>query len=303
MSGNSILLETGTNELEILEFRIKDISFGINVAKIREIIRHRETTKIPKTHPCIRGIAKWRDSAVPVIDLPRYLNLMSEKINDKEFFIVTYFNKIMLAFAVDRVVGIKRLSWEDIEKPDQTVYGGAEGIVNGIVKKDDNLVSILDFEKIVGDISPRAVIQVSDISKVSSKNRNNRPILIVDDSQMLSRMIKDCLSGAGYQKLIMASNGKEAWDILKKIKDSKDKKPNELLSCVITDIEMPQMDGHHLTRCIKADPVLHTIPVVLFSSLISEDMKRKGEAIGADAQISKPEIVNLVNIIEKLIKE
>lgn len=75
------------------------------------------------------------------------------------------------------------------------------------------------------------------------------------------------------------------------------------MSCVITDIEMPQMDGHHLTKCIKEDPVLCTIPVVLFSSLISDDMKRKGEAIGADAQISKPEIVNLVNVVEKLIEK
>lgn len=300
---NRILLETGTNELEIVEFKIKDISFGINVAKVKEIIKHKETIRIPKSHPCIRGIFKWRDSAVSVIDLPQYLNLTSEKINNKEFFIVTYFNKIMLAFVVDFVVGIKRLSWQDIEKPDSTIYGGIEGIINGIVKKNDNLVSILDFEKIISDISPRTSIQVSDISKVGSKDRNNRPILIVDDSQMLSRMIKDCLLEAGYQKLIMASNGKEAWDILKKIKDRKDKKPNKLLSCVITDIEMPQMDGHHLTRCIKEDPVLCTIPVVLFSSLISDDMKRKGEAIGADAQISKPEIINLVSVIDKLIEE
>lgn len=299
---NKILLETGTNELEIVEFKIRGISFGINVAKVKEIIKHKETIRIPNSHSCILGIFKWRDSAVSVIDLPQYLNLTSQKNNDKEFFIVTYFNKIMLAFVVDFVVGIKRLSWKDIEKPDSTIYGGTEGIINGIVKKD-HLISILDFEKIISDISPRTSIQVSDISKVGSKDRNNRPILIVDDSQMLSRMIKDCLLEAGYQKLIMASNGKEAWDILKKIKDRKDKKPNKLLSCVITDIEMPQMDGHHLTRCIKEDPVLCTIPVVLFSSLISDDMKRKGEAIGADAQISKPEIINLVSVIDKLIEE
>lgn len=302
MGNDKILLETGTNELEIVEFKIKDISFGINVAKVKEIINQKETIKIPKTHPCIKGVFKWRDSVVPVIDLPKYLNLMPEKTGDSDFFIITYFNKVMLAFVVNSVVEIKRLSWEDIEKPDSTIYGGTEGIINGIVKEDSNLISILDFEKIMSDISPNTSVQVSDLSNISKKERNNKPILIADDSQMLLKMIKDCLLEAGYQKLIVVSNGKEAWELLEKIKNKKGQKPNELLSCVITDIEMPQMDGHHLTKRIKQDPVLSSIPVVLFSSLISEDMKRKGEEIGADAQISKPEIVNLINILDELIE-
>lgn len=303
MNGSNILLETGTNELEIVEFQIQKNNFGINVAKVKEIIRYEKTFKIPKAHPCIHGMFKWRDSVVSVIDLPKYLNLDSEKIySNRDFFLITYFNKTMVAFIVSNVIGIKRLSWEEIEKPSSTIYGEVDGIINGVVKNSDGLVSILDFEKILTDISPGTGIQVSSVAKMGNKARNHKPILIVDDSQTLSRMIEDCLTKAGYQDLITASNGKEAWDILQKIKEQDDKPPNELLSCVISDIEMPQMDGHHLTKRIKEDPVLHTIPVILFSSLISEDMKQKGEKVGADAQISKPEIVNLINVIDGLIE-
>lgn len=296
-----ILLETGTNELEIVEFKIRNINFGINVAKVKEIIRYEETVKIPRAHPCIQGIFKWRDSVVSVVDLPKYLDLEpTEVYHDKDFFIMTYFNKITIAFIVNHVVGIKRLSWEEIEKPDSTIYSETEGIINGVVKKGEGLISILDFEKIISDISPETGIKVTDVKSISGKNRSDRTILVVDDSLMLSKMIKDCLLKAGYKNLIMASNGKEAWHILEDLKNNKDKKPSDRISCIISDIEMPQMDGHHLTKRVKEDPKLSSIPVILFSSLISEDMKRKGEKVGADAQISKPEIVRLIDILDNL---
>lgn len=302
-SGSKILLESGTNELEIVEFKIGKNHFGINVAKVKEIIRHSDIIKIPNSHPCVHGIFKPRDQVITVINLPRYLQLNTGEPIHTSFFIITYFNQITTAFQVNSVVGIRRLSWEEIEKPDATICGDSEGIVIGIVKSDDRLISILDFEKILSDISPRTGIQISDIKELGPRQHSDKPILIAEDSQMLSKLIKDCLKEAGYENLIMVPNGKEAWDILQKIKERKDKKINEIVSCIITDIEMPQMDGHCLTKFIKEDAVLSSLPVVIFSSLISEDMLRKGKSLGADAQISKPEIKNLVGIVDALIEK
>ncbi|SNS29775.1 two-component system, chemotaxis family, response regulator CheV [Anaerovirgula multivorans] len=300
---SKILLESGTNELEIVEFKIGENYFGINVAKVKEIIGYNNITKVPNAHPCIHGLFKPRDYVITVINLPKYLNFSSNESINKDFFLITYFNKITTAFQVNSVVGIHRLSWEEIEKPDTTIYDGIEGIVTGIVKINDRLVAILDFEKIVSDISPRTGIQISDIKTMSARQYNDKPILIAEDSQMLSQVIKECLTQAGYKNLIMVNNGREAWDILEKVKARKDKKINEIVSCVITDIEMPQIDGHHLTKLIKEDAILGTLPVIIFSSLISEEMMRKGKKLGADAQITKPEIKRLVGVVDELIEK
>ena len=299
--GQKILLESGTNELEIVEFKIGNNYFGINVAKVKEIIPFTNVTQVPKSHPCIRGIFKPRENIVTVIDLPKYLNMKSEEDESNNLFIISHFNKISVAFQVHKVVGIHRFSWEQIEKPDNTIYGGVEGISTGIVKKDDRLIIILDFEKILTDISPSTGIQLSDIQSMGPRERSNKPILIAEDSEMLSRILVQALHEAGYSNLIVTDNGREAWDTLEKLRADRTRKLTDQVSCVITDIEMPKMDGHHLTKLIKSDEDLSKLPVIIFSSLISEDMKRKGESLGANAQISKPEIANLVDIIDQLI--
>lgn len=296
-----ILLESGTNELEIVEFKIGDNFFGINVAKVKEIIPFTKVTTVPKAHPCVRGIFKPREEVVTVIDLPKYLNLKTDATEENNLFIISHFNKISVAFQVHLVVGIHRFSWEQIEKPDSTIYGGIEGIATGIVKKDDKLIIILDFEKILTDISPRTGIQLSEIKEMGPRQRSDKPILIAEDSEMLSKILVQALNEAGYNNLIVTNNGREAWDKLENLREDRSKSLKDHVSCVITDIEMPKMDGHHLTKLIKEDKILSKLPVIIFSSLISNDMKKKGEGLGADAQISKPEIGNLVGIIDKLI--
>ena len=143
-----ILLESGTNEMEIMEFTIAGETFGINVAKVREIMMPDEVKHMPHAHPTVEGVFKPRDTVITVINLPLYLNLPSSLEEERNLFIVTYFNKMDVAFRVHSVEGIHRISWEDIQKPDKTIYGGDDGVATGIAKYDDRLITILDFEKI-----------------------------------------------------------------------------------------------------------------------------------------------------------
>lgn len=297
-----ILLESGTNELEIMEFTIAGELFGINVAKVREIMLSSPIKPMQKSHADIEGIYKPRDQVITVVNLPKYLNLAESPDHTKDIFIVTNFNNLYFAFHVHTVVGIDRISWTKMQKPDRIIYGGEEGVATGIAEFENRLITILDFEKIVAEISPQTGIQYSDLEQLGERKRSEDNILVVEDSMLLSKMIVESLHRAGYVNTVKTDNGQEAWDFLNEAKTSGDP-IGQHVSCIISDIEMPLMDGHRLTKLVKEDSVLKGIPLILFSSLINEEMKLKGKALGADAQISKPEIANLVTLIDKLIGE
>lgn len=297
-----ILLESGTNELEIMEFTIDGELFGINVAKVREIMKYSPVKPMQNAHPVIDGIFKPRDEVITVIDLAAYLKLNPSEDKIRDIFIIANFNNLNFAFHVHTVVGIDRISWKKIQKPDKIIYGGEEGVATGIAEFEDRLITILDFEKIVAEICPQTGIQVSDVDVMGvDKKRNDKTILIAEDSMLLSKMIVECLHKAGYINTVKTDNGQEAWEYLCEAKESGDP-ILEHVSLLVTDIEMPQMDGHRLTKLVKEDSVLKMIPVVMFSSLINEEMRIKGKQLGADEQISKPEIANLVAIIDRLTK-
>ncbi len=295
----NILLESGTNELEILEFQVGTNHYGINVAKIKEILPYKRPTAIPNAHPCIEGIYMPRDTIITIVDLARSLAIPESEDVDKDMYIVTNFNQLSIAFHVHTVLGIHRVSWADISKPDESINNSGKGVATGIIKLNDRLIVILDFEKIVSDISPETGLKVSDIDQLGERQRNNAPILIAEDSPLLSKLIFDSLTKAGYTNVTVTNNGKEAYDKLCLYKENGTLK--EKVKCVITDIEMPQMDGHHLTKLIKEDNALKHLPVVIFSSLVNDEMRKKGELLGADAQLSKPEIGMLVEEIDKLL--
>ncbi len=294
-----ILLENGTNELEILEFTLAGNSYGINVAKIREIIPYQAVTPVPNSHPSIEGIFMPRDTMITAIDLKNCLGRGESEENG--LFIITNFNKLDIAFHVENVLGICRVSWKDIIKPDATISTADDSVATGIVKKDNKLIIILDFEKIVCDINPETGLKVSEIYTLGERKRSAVPILIAEDSPLLNKLIVDSLKKAGYDNLIHTENGRQAYDVIQQCKA--DGTLKEHVRCVITDIEMPEMDGHHLTKLIKSDSATEDIPVVIFSSLVNDDMKRKGDALGADAQLSKPEIGNLVKIVDQLVMD
>lgn len=295
----NILLESGTNELEVLEFTLGDNHYGINVAKIREILQYQNVTPVPNTHPNVEGIFMPRDTMITVIDLKRCLGM--EPSENAGLFIITNFNKLDIAFHVDQVIGIHRVSWEEIIKPDSTLNGQDGSVSTGVIKMDSRLVVILDFESIVAAISPETGLRTNDIDTMAERERSDSQILIAEDSPLLSKLITDCLRKAGYVKLIITMNGQEAWDKLCEFKENGD--ALEKVQCIITDIEMPQMDGHRLTKLVKTDDELKAIPLVIFSSLVNEEMRRKGEQLGADAQLTKPEIGQLVDAIDRLIEQ
>ncbi|WP_312652186.1 chemotaxis protein [Aminipila sp.] len=295
----SILLESGTNELEIIEFTVADETFGINVAKVREIMVAQAVKPMPNSHHVVEGVFKPRDEIITVISLAKYLGLPECENSGRDIFVVTHFNNLSFAFHVHTVVGIDRISWTAIKKPDKAVYGGQDGAATGIAEFQGRLITILDFEKIIAEISPESSIQVESIEKMGERHTMEKTILVAEDSMLLSKLIIECLHKAGYKNTIKTDNGQEAWDYLLEAKESGDPIKDHV-ACIVSDIEMPLMDGHRLTKLVKDDLVLKKIPLILFSSLISEEMRIKGKQLGADEQISKPEIGKLVSLIDQL---
>lgn len=292
-----ILLESGTNELELLEFTINGNYYGINVAKVKEILPYTKPTVIPNAHRCIEGVFMPRDSIITAVDLARVLNMPPSGSEQYDMYVVTAFNKLSVAFHVHTVNGIHRISWNDINKPDDTL-GDESCIATGIVRIDGKLIVILDFEKIIFDISPITGLNKNEIAQLGVRERSTMPILMVEDSHLLSAQIHECLTQAGYSNVVAKQDGFQAWEYLTSLKENK---MVGQCRCIITDIEMPRMDGHRLTKLVKDDNELKDIPVIIFSSLVNEDMRRKGESLGADAQLSKPEIGKLVAIVDSLI--
>lgn len=294
-----ILLESGTNEIEVMKFSVLEEFYGINVAKVQEIIMSEKVKPMPHAHPAVEGIFKPRDTLITVVNLAYYLTGEHTDNGSRDLFIVTNFNKMTVAFRVQSIEGISRISWKDIQKPDKTIANGDESIATGIAQCDGQLVTILDFEKIIAEIAPETSIQMSEIEKMGDRPLCDCPIVIAEDSILLQKMIDEALERAGFTQITNFNNGQEAWNYLSSIKDDSDlyKKVN----LVITDIEMPEMDGHRLTKLIKDDPRLKRLPVVIFSSLIDEQMRIKGRSLGADEQLAKPEIGHLVTVLDGLL--
>lgn len=293
-----ILLESGTNELELLIFEVGGNKYGINVAKVKEIRPSEAVTIIPNAHPCIEGVFMPRDVVITAIDLAKVLNYPSDR-KKSDMFIVTNFNKLNVSFRVHKVIGIERISWTEIIVPDKTVNTGDSSLATGLVRINNELILILDFESIVADISPETGLKVSDVEKLEGRERIDVPIVIAEDSHLLTALITDSLKKSGYTNTTCNENGQAAWDLLCKYK--KEGVLHEKVGCVITDIEMPLMDGHRLLKLIREDREMNDIPVIIFSSLLNDDMKRKGESLGANAQLSKPEIGRLVEELDRVV--
>mgnify|MGYP001066434743 FL=1 len=296
---DGILLESGTNEIEIMKFKIQGEFYGINVAKVKEIMMSEKVKIMPHAHPAVEGIFKPRDILITVIDLGYYLTGEELGHKPRDLFIVTNFNKMTVAFRVQSIEGISRISWKDIQKPDKTLSHGEEGVATGIAQCAGELVTILDFEKIVAEIAPETTIQISEVEQMGDRPLCDRPLVIAEDSILLQKMIDDSLERAGFMDVKNFNNGQEAWDYLEALRNAPDL--YDKVNLIITDIEMPQMDGHRLTKLVKDDPRLKKIPVVIFSSLIDDQMRLKGEALGADEQLTKPEIGHLVHVIDRLL--
>jgi len=320
MSQTNILLESGTNELELVEFFIdeKDEAtgqvyrgfYGVNVAKVLEIIRMPTVTQLPEIpHPSVLGAFNLRTRIIPLVDLALWLGkkkLTTAKADTKV--IVSEFNRVTSAFMVSGVTRIHRLSWTQVEPPDAHLNEYSGNSVTGVVRFEDRILLILDMEKILADLNPGLAMKIEEhameeIEEHKPQKKEHYKALIADDSISIRRMIATMLEKAGFE-VTQTVNGQEAWEALVALKNQalSEKCPlTDLVDIIVSDIEMPVMDGHNLTKRIKDDPDLKTLPVILFSSLITERLRHKGESVGADEQISKPNITELTRRAFELI--
>ncbi|WP_417203774.1 chemotaxis protein [Acetoanaerobium sticklandii] len=297
-----ILLETGTGELEILEFTVKNTHYAINVIKIKEILEIDYVTKVPKSNPALIGLTMVRGDVIPLIDMNYVLEKEFTPINGKIKTLLCEFNQLKVAFCVDEVHGIHRIGWNLIKKPDMVIEN-SDSVIIGNITLGERIIMLLDFEKIVTDIAPSTGINESRIGNITKKDRMGIKLILSDDSPMIRQLLDDVLTKAGFGNMKFFNDGQQAWHYLDNLVEEKGERFIEDVQILITDIEMPQMDGHTLTRKIKEHKILRTLPVIIFSSLITDDLKHKGLSVKADAQMSKPEVENLVNVIDKLIEK
>ncbi len=306
-----ILLETGTNELEIIEFyvefpdgdgKMNSQAFGINVAKVREIIRVPEITTLPKLPRGMLGIINLRDQLTPVLDLAQWLFNYEQPLERKKL-IISKFNSVQVGFLVHDVRQIHRLSWEQVETPDTIHQIATENsTVVGVIKREDRIIMMLDIEKIIAMIRPQLGIKFN--KDELAKFGQNKTILVAEDSPMIRHMIVDRVKNAGFNVLEF-TNGRSAMDKLLEFSELADS-PEALskhIDLVITDIEMPKMDGYSLTKQVKENPVLNKLPVIIFSSMITPESLHKGKSVGADFQISKPQLPNLLGVLQDLLEK
>lgn len=299
MEHKGILLESGTNELEIVEFEVASNKFGINVIKVKEIIQPIPVTFIPHAHPHVEGIIQLRGEVLPVVDMLKVLGIQNVQRSPQQKYIVAEFNKQRVVFHVDNVTQIHRISWEQIEKPSDMYQGGTSQVI-GVIKQNDQMILLLDFERIMVDINPASSISVEAVKKLGKRDRSEKKILIAEDSPLLRKLLSDTMKEAGYVNTEFFENGRDAYNYLESLVTT-GQDIAEFIQLVVTDVEMPQMDGHHLTKKIKTNPDLQKLPVIIFSSLITDDLRHKGDEVGAEDQISKPEIAELILRVDQLI--
>jgi two-component system chemotaxis response regulator CheV len=293
-----ILLESGTNELEILVFRLADYTFGINVAKVREVLPAVSITCLPKAHKSVLGVFKLRETVVPIVSLRRHLNVRSSTKADDQTFILTDFNHHQTAFAVDSVERIHRLSWEHIlSVPSLSALHDTP--VTAVARIGDRLVIMLDFEMISDQVTEQ-FFRTGRVDNPHQLPREDLRIVLVDDSPTVRQAIEGTLRSSGYTNLSVFDNGLAAWKWLESRASEADH-GDRVADLVISDVEMPQVDGLHLTKRIKQHPGLNSLPVMLYSSIVTPDNRKKGEAVGADAQVSKPDLTRVVELADDLI--
>ena len=309
MTQQKVLLESGTNELEILEFFMGGQSYGINVAKILQIIPYNagDFTETPESPPEMPGVLLWRGKTLPLIDLNVALNPRTTIEAERPIVLVTEFNNVENCFLTDGVNRIHRLSWEQVD-PVTEFLEKYTARITGSVHVDQTDILLVDFERLVAELFPESdlgyhaqEIPVEDLEALRSEKR----IVFAEDSGFIRATITNILKDAGYKHVAEFENGKDALNYMtrqKKLAEEEGNPITDYVNILISDIEMPQLDGLTLCKRVKGDSVYSDTPVVMFSSMINEQMVLKCQDVGADAHATKPQIKELVQIIDGLLK-
>lgn len=298
----------GANKLEILLFTLgMDVStgrketFGINVFKVREVMRIPEITRAPDMPSAVEGMVSLRGVLVPVVDLAKYIGISTDSL--PAIMIVTEYNGHTQGFLVGEVDTILRLDWAEMKVPPSMLTARMGGLVTAVTElKDGRLVMMLDVEKILADTA-----QVDDshlFSTLRPLDKGDRTVLYADDSSVARKQIERTLEALSV-KGISVMNGRQGWDEMQKIATQAElagRPVSEYVQLVLTDVEMPEMDGYVLTKNIKTDPRFAGIPVLMHSSLSSEANRQLGLSVGVDEYVPKFEPHRLAEVLNRLLK-
>jgi two-component system chemotaxis response regulator CheV len=299
----------GTNKLEILLFSLgtdtrtgRCETFGINVFKVREVMRTPAITSAPDMPSSVKGMVSLRGALVPVVDLAEYVGVTSG--TSRDIMIVTEYNGHTQGFLVESVDTILRLDWAQMRVPPEMLTAKMGGLVTAVTELEDNrLVMLLDVEKVLAETTNiDDSLQFVNIKPLETQD--DCMVVFADDSSVARGQIQRTLDALGV-KYISAVNGRAAWDELRKLAtyaESIGKKPKDLIYLVLTDVEMPEMDGYILTKTIKTDPAFAGIPVLMHSSLSSSSNQQLGKSVGVDEYVSKFEAQRLAETLSRFIK-
>jgi len=300
----------GTNRLEVLLFSLgkdsktgREETYGVNVFKVREVMLVPEITHAPDMPPSVEGMVSLRGNMIPVINLPEFCGIQSD--DKPEILIVTEYNKHVQGFLVHAVDTIERLAWEDVKVPPAMMAQQHGGLVTAVTElKDHRLVMIMDVEMVLSQTS--GFDQSTEIFEgIEQMDDHDFTLLFADDSVVARDQIIRTMNHMGV-KYIGTTNGAEAWTKLKELADhaaSSGQKTSDLVQIILTDVEMPEMDGYVLTKKIKEDPRFTGIPIIMHSSLSANANMALGKGMGADAYVAKFEPTELAIKVRELIDD
>ncbi len=297
----------GSNKLEMLLFSLgkdqrsgREETFGINVFKVREVMRVPEITRAPDMPASVEGMVSLRGALVPVIDLIKYVGIQND--NPPQIMIVTEYNGHTQGFLVESVDTILRVDWSAMKVPPEMLTVQMGGLITAVTElKDGRIVMMMDVEKILAETSSYA--DDATIAALSPLNLGDKTIFFTDDSVVARKQIQKTLEALGI-KYMFATNGKEAWQELQKVAARADvlhQPVRDFIQLILTDVEMPEMDGYVLTRNIKSDQRFSGVPVLMHSSLSSDANQQLGKSVGVDEYVPKFEPIKLAEVLSRLL--
>ena len=310
------VLKVGTNEMELVVFKMSCLlpdktvevrNYGVNVAKVREIIPMPRLTTVPDMPDFASAIAEVRGEVIPIIDLGKWMKLVVPgELAIRPKVIVVEMLKTTVGIIVHDVERIRRIKWNQIKPPPPILQSKHGGRITGVTKIDEgvNLLLILDLESVIQDIGAIIPDKGNTFDSLSSNVRKKLKgnVLIVDDSSVARRILKDILTGVGLS-VIDSNDGKQAFEVLRDFKKKIGDKPiTEYIHLIVTDVEMPEMDGLTFTRLVKSDPDFRMIPVIVNTSLSGEENREKSKIVGADGYLVKFDTNNLIAEVSRFIK-
>ena len=307
------ILETGSNELEIIDFRmyekledgnIYEWIMGVNVAKVKEVIlKPGNIIKAPGLPPEAEGMAKIRGEVVPIINLAKWMKIKEPSEDASKYVIVMEFLREVIGIMVHEAKRIRRIRWSDIKRPPPSVDERLGGKVIGVIEiEDGRLLLLLDFEGILDELGMIKIFGVSEeVPEEEVERKGKFKILILDDSPVARRIIRGILEKDGHE-VIEAQNGMEGLEILSKLLQEAKEEGMDItdkVQLIVSDIEMPGMDGLTFTKRVKQHPEFSKIPVIINTSLSDKATVDKAKMVEADAHLVKFDAPDLLKLVHK----